>query len=394
MRILLHDYGRFPFIFQLAGSLARRGHEVQYICSGAVPARSSLAVDPALADRLQTVTVPLDKPLAKDQFLRRRNQEIQHGHAVEKPFDAFKPDVVVSANTPLDAQAILQKTCQRKGVPFVYWLQDVQGIAINEILKRRLPALGPIVGSHYVRLERELLCQSDQVVIITDSFRSIVREMGVEDAKVHVIENWAPLDEHPTRPKDNEWARLHGLENRKVILYSGTMGMKHDPSLLLELAAHLRRIPEACLVIVSNDSALSVLDQERQIHKLDNLILLPFQAYEDLPNVLASSDVLIAVLETAAGVFSVPSKVLTYLCAGRALLLAVNKDNLAAEIVSGSGAGLVVPPTDPKALKAAACDLLSDDETRAEMGRNARAYAERTFAIETVTDKFLKILER
>ena len=38
------------------------------------------------------------------------------------------------------------------------------------------------------------------------------------------------------------------------------------------------------------------------------LVLLPFQPYEVLSEVLASADVLLAILEPEAGAFSVPSK--------------------------------------------------------------------------------------
>ena len=76
----------------------------------------------------------------------------------------------------------------------------------------------------------------------------------------------------------------------------------------------------------------------------DALRLLPYQPYERLPEVLASADVLVAVLEPDAGAFSVPSKVLTYLCAGRPLLGALPADNLAARVVTQSGGGIVVPP--------------------------------------------------
>ena len=40
--------------------------------------------------------------------------------------------------------------------------------------------------------------------------------------------------------------------------------------------------------------------------------LLPFQPYDSLPDMLGAADVAIALLEPEAGIFSVPSKVLSY----------------------------------------------------------------------------------
>ena len=35
---------------------------------------------------------------------------------------------------------------------------------------------------------------------------------------------------------DNEWSRRMGLRGHPVVLYSGTLGLKHDPSILALLA--------------------------------------------------------------------------------------------------------------------------------------------------------------
>ena len=86
--------------------------------------------------------------------------------------------------------------------------------------------------------------------------------------------------------------------------------------------------------------------------------------------------------------FSVPSKVLTSLCAAKPLLLAVPSQNLAARIVNRSGAGVTVPPHDVAAFCAAARELISNDEMAIQMGERARRYAEACFDINTITDRF------
>jgi len=113
-----------------------------------------------------------------------------------------------------------------------------------------------------------------------------------------------------------------------------------------------------------------------------------------LPEVFATAEVLVAVLEPEAGAFSVPSKVLAYLCAARPLLASMPSDNLAARVVERSGGGLLVPPGDAPALCTAAEILLDDEPRRNELSRRARAYAEATFDLEFVTARFEEVLER
>jgi len=199
----------------------------------------------------------------------------------------------------------------------------------------------------------------------------------------------APLAELPSRPRDNEWARRHGLDGRRVLLYSGTLGLKHDPGLLLHLSLAFRDEPDVLVVVVSEGPGADWL----RGHAAENLLVLGFQPYESLPDVLAAGDVLLVILDQEAGRFAVPSKVLTYLCAARPQLAAVPKENLAAAIVAGSGSGLLVGPGDAAGFVAGARRLLGDQELRASMGAAARAYAEKTFDIETVGDRFEQLLE-
>jgi glycosyltransferase involved in cell wall biosynthesis len=240
-------------------------------------------------------------------------------------------------------------------------------------------------------LERRLLRASDAVIVISEDFVSLLRRQGVDAARINVIENWAPLDELPVLPRDNRWAREQGFGDRIVFLYSGTLGFKHDPTLLLELArwagAH-----DSIVALVSEGPGADWLGREGRGEPA--LTLLPYQPYERLPEVLASADVLVALLEPEAGAFSVPSKVLTYLCAGRPLLGALPADNLAARVITRSGGGVVVPPREPRALVEAAEELAADSRRRMELGRAARSYAETAFDLDGIADRFEEILER
>ena len=107
---------------------------------------------------------------------------------------------------------------------------------------------------------------------------------------------------------------------------------------------------------------------------------------------MAAGDVLMAVLEEDAGIVSVPSKVLTCLCAGRPLLLAVPAVNLAARIIEEAQTGLTGGPADTAAFSANAHRLYTEPETAAAMGRRAREYAEKTFRIQDIATRFESIL--
>jgi len=200
------------------------------------------------------------------------------------------------------------------------------------------------------------------------------------------------IEELPALPKNNPWSCRHGLHDKFVFLYSGTIGMKHNPALLLELAKRFKDQPDVVVAVISEGIGSEWLRRESAAAGLTNLLLLPYQPFAELPALLASGDVLVGILEEDAGGFSVPSKTLSYLCAARALLLAVPAENLAARITRDHGAGITVAPRDLDGFLAAAKFLHDSPEERAEFGANARSYAEATFPIEKTASTFERIL--
>jgi putative colanic acid biosynthesis glycosyltransferase WcaI len=123
------------------------------------------------------------------------------------------------------------------------------------------------------------------------------------------------------------------------------------------------------------------------------LRVLPFQSFSDMPDVLASADVLVAVLEADAGVFSVPSKVLTYHCAGRLILAAIPSSNLAALTIAQAGSGACVEPGDFSGFLEAARRFRADTSLRERSGRAARVYAEKNFDIEAIGDRVEEVIK-
>jgi glycosyltransferase involved in cell wall biosynthesis len=206
------------------------------------------------------------------------------------------------------------------------------------------------------------------------------------------MENWAPLDEVQPKAKQNPWAVEQGVADDFCFVYSGTLGMKHRPELLLELAKHLEANKSGKLVVVAGGAGADWLEANSKDVNPEFLKLLPFQPYDRVAEVMGSADVLITLLDSEAGSFAVPSKTLAYLCAGRALIIAAPSTNEAARVVERANAGVVISPDAPNGLIEAAERLLADRKLCSEFGHNGRAYAERAFAIDAIADRFLSII--
>ena len=327
LRVVVHDYVGHPFQVHLSRELARRGMDVLHLhCDSFLTGKG--AVEDADDEGLLVEGLVLSREFEKYSPWIRLRQERQYGAKAAARIREFRPDVVLSANTPLFAQKRILSETKRLGARFVFWQQDILGIGVRRVLGQRYGRLGAAIGNRFVALERSLLLASDAVAVISDGFLPTLEQLGIPMDKIYVIENWAPIDELPLRPRANEWAREQDLVGKRVVLYSGTLGLKHDPEAIVQLARHFSKEGDVEVVVVSEGLGADWLRRRREEERLLNLRLLPFQPYAVLPDVLASGDVLLSLLEANAGAFSVPSKVLSYLCAGRALLAAVPSDNL------------------------------------------------------------------
>jgi colanic acid biosynthesis glycosyl transferase WcaI len=375
------DFAGHGFQLDLSRALARRGHTVTHTwCS------SNLTPHGDLRSGDGVTAVPIDSggTFEKYHLGSRLRSEVVYGVRTARLLWRLRPDAVLTSNVPLLSLLFISVVVRLRRARWVLWLQDVQTGLAGQSLTGAARVIAKMLGL----LERWLIRRADAVVVIDDDFVAAVLEAGA--APPTVIRNWAVIDDLPLRPKDNAWARDHGLDpERLVFLYSGTVGRKHPPELLAALADEL---PEAQVVVVSEGVGASWLAEERARRGLDNLVLLPFQPHDQLADVLASADVLVAVLDAGAGSFSVPSKVLSYLCAGRAVLAAMPGENGAAQMVGHeANAGIVVQP-DVDAVRAAAVTLASDPELRQQLASSARAYAEATFDVDDKAAAFDAVL--
>ena len=386
-RIVVHDYSGHPGQAQLSRALARRGYEVHHQhCPSYATGKGALEAGAADPPTLSFEPCEMRGAFERYSPVSRVRQELDYGRRVGRNIAAMAPDVAVLSNIPLLAHLVVARHLRRAKVPMVFWQQDIYSAAIGGAARSRLGPLGRPVAWLADRLERHIARASMAVVAISPTFLDTLGAWGVAGRTV-VVPNWAPLAELPVRPKANRWSEQMGLAASDVVLYSGTLGLKHDPAVLAHLATAVEGTG-ARVVVVSEGRGRQWLEQWKTAHPDAPLTLLDFQPYEDLPDVLGSADVLVVVLEADASKYSVPSKALTYLCAGRPILGVMPVDNSVARVIADHGAGVVVDPIDRDQVAAQLRSLLGDDERRRQLGEAGRRYAEETFSAERAAYRF------
>ena len=234
LSIAVHDFGGYPFIVELSRELAGRGHNVVHLYADGFRAPGEQMAPTAAYPSLTLQPITLAESIERGGW-RRVAQERRYGRLLADRISGLKPDVVISANSPLEVQAAAADAAEDTGAAFVFWLQDLHSVAIARVLSRRSRTFGRLVGWRFERIEKRLLRHADAIVAISGDFLPVLQRWGVAAEAVEVIENWAPIDEEDHSAGSVQWAAEHGLRH-PLVLYAGTLAFKHNPALLMELA--------------------------------------------------------------------------------------------------------------------------------------------------------------
>src|SRR5688572_11732809 len=198
MRIIVHDYAGHPFQVQLSRELAARGHDVLHLyCGSTHTPRGDLARRAGDPPGFDVRAIALAQTIPKRSFVRRYRLESQYSHALIAECQKFRPDAVLSANTPSVPENRLAKWCARRSIRRVFWVQDIYGLAAYRLLGRKLPGFGHLVGCYFLALDRSSARHSEAVVLITEDFRELFDKWEIDPSRIYVIHNWAPLESMP-----------------------------------------------------------------------------------------------------------------------------------------------------------------------------------------------------
>ena len=399
MKVFLHtmyylpDFGSAPVLMdELARALAEAGHEVEVVTTlprdrgrdfrGLVYSRRRTGRLTVKRFWTNTGSGPLGRLLAWNVYT---------AGALLNVLTVRKGDVLVLRTPPLQLglPAFFAKTL--RGAEVLVNVQDIHPDLAIESGILRDPA-----GIRFAKaLEKWVYGLAGRIAVIGDGFARNLRRKGVPEGKLAVLPNWVDTDVLAPRPKDNPVSRRLGLDGRFVVMYSGTLSISSDRTLgrALEAAALLADVPGLVLALVGEGLRKEALREKAAALGLANVRFLPFMPYAELADLLAAADVLLVPLDRSKSDLSVPSKLYTFMAAGRPILGLAAPGSEVAAVLGEHDCGLAAPPDDAAAVAAAVRALAAaSPERRRELGANARAYAVRHVSRRTVLARYDALL--
>lgn len=269
--------------------------------------------------------------------------------------------------------------------PAIYSVHDLYPEVGIQTGVFRNAALAGLVG----RLEQNCLQGAQRVRILAPGFRERLLARGVLPDRMCLIYDWVDTDFIQPLSRQNAFARNHGLDDgRFIVLYAGNIGLTHGLGNLLQAAELLTGYPEIRFVLVGDGGAKAGLVRQAQKRGLLNVLFLPYQPRERLPEVLACADLGVVSLGGNQGQASLPSKLFSIMASGRPVLACVEADTDTSRLVREAGCGVVVEPGDAMELAGSIQKLHAAERLRWQMGQQGRVFAMQNHSITAATLAF------
>jgi colanic acid biosynthesis glycosyl transferase WcaI len=302
-----------------------------------------------------------------------------------------KFDVIYCLCPPPTLAVAAHMLAKFRGRPYVIKLSDLASDAAlaTGIVKNR----AAVRAARWI--EKFAYRHADSIVCLCQGFIDKLTERGVPPGKLQVIPDWAHAQSVHSITGLNAFRTAHHVsEETFLVAYTGNIGKKQDLMNVVCAAELSQKEPGLLWLLVGHGEEQPEIEREIKRRALRNIRLLPLQPAASLADMYSAADVLLLNQKAAVRDAVIPSKLLTYMAAGRAVVAAVNENSEAAQLVLRAQCGVLVPAENPHALVESALLLQRDTALREKLGANGRAYAGAHFTKERILREYLAFFSR
>ena len=305
---------------------------------------------------------------------------------------AERGNVVIAMTDPPMLSVVAAPLCWHREARLVNWLQDIFPETAQVLGVGGRAARAPF--RLLQRLRSRSLKAADMNVVLGERMAERIASLGVADARICIVPNWANgANIVPVPPQANALRREWGLCNAFVIGYSGNLGRVHEIDTVLEAMTVLEAVraettgppqnrehgqPMVWLFIGSGN-LLDVLKAEVSRRRLRSVRFKPYQPKERLAESLSAADVHLVSLQPKLEGLIVPSKFYGVAAAGRPTVFVGDEDGEIARLIARRRCGQTVAAGDGRALAHTILDLAGNPDMCRWMGLRARHAFEADF---------------
>ncbi len=305
-------------------------------------------------------------------------------------------DIIMTHSMPPLLGPLGAKLGRKMNIPVLYWEQDIvsesllsTGIFGKRGLKQK------ISYSVAQRIEKISERKSNHIVTISEQFKKMHIDRGIDSSKIDVVYNWIDTEQvFFVEREDNPLFDELGIPRDKfIVTYCGNLGVPQNVEIMVEAAELLKDNLDVLFVIIGSGSRENIIKNLVQEKNLPNLMMFPLQPLERSHLVYSIGDVGLVIGRAGTSKNGFPSKTWSIMAAEQTMISCFDIDSELSSFVREGYCGITVKPDSPEELKNAIIDLYTHREKTNEMGIAARKYVEKNFARKAATKKIIKIAE-
>ena len=256
-----------------------------------------------------------------------------------------KPDVIIGTSPQFFTAVSAWALSAVRFKPFIFELRDIWPASITAVgaMGRSLPI------RILEKIEMFLYQRADKIISVTHSFKSELIERGVDGEKIDVVLNGVDLSKYEPAPlKDEVFAEQYDLVDKFVVGYVGTHGLAHALDKIVEAAELLTDLSDVCILFAGGGAAKADVEKLVKDKGLANVVLIPRQQKELMPNLWSLCDIsLISLKDTELFKTVIPSKIFESMGMGLPMIM-TSPEGEATSILKESDSGVVANPESPK----------------------------------------------
>jgi glycosyltransferase involved in cell wall biosynthesis len=224
-------------------------------------------------------------------------------------------------------------------------------------------------------LNRAVLRRAETVVALDQAMARRLTAKRSVASKIVVVPPWPEEDDvTPVSPEENPFRKEHGLEGKRVVMYSGTLGPSNPVTTLLAAAEQLEDDSRLVFLFVGGGTGMA----EVRGRNRPNVRCLPYEPLARMRYSLSAGDVQVVSLgDEMAGIVH-PCKVYGAMGIARPILFLGPPDSHVSEMMAQADFGWQVRHGDVAGAVAALREILAfDAEWLERKGARARALIQR-----------------
>lgn len=241
-------------------------------------------------------------------------------------------------------------------------------------------------------LEMFLYARATHILVNSPAYKKYMIEKGIPEKKITFIPYGTDVDMFNPNVDGTRIRKELGLDDQFAVVYAGALGAANDIYTVLRAADRLRNEPRIKFVLFGDGKERVLLERQAQRLGLGNVTFAGVYAKKEMPFVLASANVCLAILQNIKMFRTTyPNKVFDYMAAGRATILVI--DGVIREVIESSHGGVFVQPGDDEKLASTILELSKDPRLVQQMGMDARQYLVKHLDRRDRLDETLRFLQ-